>query len=213
MAGRTLTQYAVPVTFGLVAAQWLAGVLDAPSAVEARRDDAAGAVWGSGRAPSLLTADLVADPVAAVAAGWPTTLGLTWPGLPWHTHRTPVTRLGDALVETCDAWGLIAGDVLQLGPARDRRGPRAAAAGRGGSSTMPHKQNPVLSVLVRSGRAAGAVAGGPAAPSSALRRRRATGRGVARGVARRCAACSQLTVGAAAQAAELVARLEVARGP
>ena len=63
-----------------------------------------------------------------------------------HPRATAVTRLGDALVRCTDAWGRIAEDVLALA------GPRSASSARatgGGSSTMPQKQNPVLSVLVR----------------------------------------------------------------
>jgi 3-carboxy-cis,cis-muconate cycloisomerase len=66
---------------------------------------------------------------------------------PWHTVRTPLTRYADALVRTTDALGHLANDVLVL--ARTEVAEVAEPAGRGGSSSMPHKQNPVLSVLVR----------------------------------------------------------------
>ena len=65
---------------------------------------------------------------------------------PWHTQRRPVTRAGDALVAATDACGRIARDVLVLG--RPEIGELSEAVG-GGSSSMPHKANPVLSVLVR----------------------------------------------------------------
>ena len=146
MVGRTLTQYAVPVTFGLKAAQWLTGVLDARAALGA----VVLPVQCGGAAGTLaLTGELVADPLAAARA-LADELGLVAPGLSWHTRRTPVTRLGDALVETCDALGHIAGDVLLLGRPEIAEVREATAEGRGRSSTMPHKQNPVLSVLVRS---------------------------------------------------------------
>jgi 3-carboxy-cis,cis-muconate cycloisomerase len=57
-----------------------------------------------------------------------------------------VTRIGDALVTCCDAWGHIAGDVVT--GSRAEVGEFAEGHG-GGSSTMPHKRNPVLSVLIR----------------------------------------------------------------
>jgi 3-carboxy-cis,cis-muconate cycloisomerase len=146
MVGRTLTQYAVPVTFGLKAAQWLTGVLDARAALRA----VVLPVQCGGAAGTLaLVTELVADPLAAARA-LADELGLVAPALSWHTRRTPVTRLGDALVETCDALGHIAGDVVLLGRPEIAEVREATAAGRGGSSTMPHKQNPVLSVLVRS---------------------------------------------------------------
>jgi 3-carboxy-cis,cis-muconate cycloisomerase len=148
MAGRTLTQYAVPVTFGLLAAQWLAGVLDARNRVGTLHDSLP--VQCGGAAGTLsLAGDLVADPVSA-ARGLATTLELSWPGLPWHTRRTPITRLGDALAETCDALGVLAADVLQLGRPEVGEVSERLPPGRGGSSTMPGKQNPVLSILVRS---------------------------------------------------------------
>jgi 3-carboxy-cis,cis-muconate cycloisomerase len=60
--------------------------------------------------------------------------------------RTPVTRLGDALVTTTDALARIANDVLVM----SRPEIAELAEGRpGGSSTMPGKSNPVMSVLVR----------------------------------------------------------------
>jgi 3-carboxy-cis,cis-muconate cycloisomerase len=66
--------------------------------------------------------------------------------LPWHTVRTTVTRLGDALVRCTDAWGHIAEDVLVL--SRPEIGEVTEGTG-GGSSTMPDKKNPVLSALIR----------------------------------------------------------------
>jgi 3-carboxy-cis,cis-muconate cycloisomerase len=65
---------------------------------------------------------------------------------PWHTQRRPVTRVADALVAATDACGRIARDVLTL--TRAEIGELSEARG-GGSSSMPHKANPVLSVLVR----------------------------------------------------------------
>jgi 3-carboxy-cis,cis-muconate cycloisomerase len=151
MAGRTLTQYAVPITFGLKAARWLDGVLDA-------RDQLAGVRLPAqlGGAVGTLAATVeaarwsdVAEPVKAaraVASEAAAVLGLD-DVAPWHTNRSPVTRLADALTSATDAWGRIANDVLVL--ARPEVGELAEPPGRGGSSTMPQKANPVLSVLVR----------------------------------------------------------------
>jgi 3-carboxy-cis,cis-muconate cycloisomerase len=148
MAGRTLTQWAVPITFGLKAAQWLSGVLDALERL--RETEAALPVQCGGAAGTLsLAAALSGDPVAAAAA-MAEELGLVWPGLPWHTTRTPVTRIGDALVGACDAMGVLAGDVATLSRPEVGEVREGAVPGRGRSSTMPHKRNPVLSILVRS---------------------------------------------------------------
>jgi 3-carboxy-cis,cis-muconate cycloisomerase len=67
-------------------------------------------------------------------------------GAPWHSNRGRVTATGDALVRCTDAWGRIANDVLTL--SRPEIGELSEGT-TGGSSTMPQKANPVLSVLVR----------------------------------------------------------------
>jgi 3-carboxy-cis,cis-muconate cycloisomerase len=147
MAGRTLTQYAVPITFGLKAARWLVGVLDALEELEVVSRNLP--VQCGGAAGTLSRAASVVDPVAAASA-FAGHLGLVWPGMPWHTYRAPVTRVGDALVRVCDALGVMAADLLTLGRPEIGEVSEGAVAGRGGSSTMPHKRNPVLSVLVNS---------------------------------------------------------------
>lgn len=148
--GRTLTQYAVPVTFGLVAATWLQGVLDARDDLRAARDRlpaSFGGAAGTLAAPRALLAPVGAD-VLVVVASAARRLGLEWT-TPWHTSRAPVTRVGDALTGVSDAYGRIAADVLARARPEVAELREGAAAGRGGSSTMPHKSNPVLSVQVR----------------------------------------------------------------
>jgi 3-carboxy-cis,cis-muconate cycloisomerase len=152
MAGRTLTQHAVPITFGLKAAQWLQGVLDArddlrrvtrrlPAQVGGAAGTLAAAAELVSRSGSSATVEQVVGNAAAA-------LGLAVTP-PWHTSRAPLTRYADALVTATDAWGRIANDVLLL--VRPELGELAedAVEGRGGSSTMPQKANPVLSVLIR----------------------------------------------------------------
>lgn len=148
MAARTLTQHAVPTTFGLKAAQWLTGVLDA-------YDDVVGLVLpvqvGGAAGTLAATVELAADLPAPVEAATGLALELATrlrlaPSTPWHTSRATVTRLGDAAVRCTDAWGRIANDVLTL--SRPEIGELSEGSG-GGSSTMPHKSNPVLSTLVR----------------------------------------------------------------
>lgn len=152
MAGRTLTQHAVPITFGLKAAQWLQGVLDARDDLRrvsrklpAQFGGAAGTLAASAELLALSGSPADLETVVADAAR---ILGLE-PAPPWHTSRAPFTRYADALVLTTDAWGRIANDVLLL--TRPELGELAedAVEGRGGSSTMPQKANPVLSVLIR----------------------------------------------------------------
>jgi len=148
MVGRTLTQHAVPITFGLKSAQWLSGVLDAMAEVD---DVLVGLpVQCGGAAGTLaLVGELTDEPLAAAQA-FADELALSWPGIPWHTNRSVITRIGAAAVTACDALGVVAADVSTLCRPEIAELREGAVAGRGGSSTMPHKHNPVLSVLIRS---------------------------------------------------------------
>lgn len=143
--GRTLTQWAVPTTFGLKAAQWLAGIQDAIERLDALTFPIQ--YGGAGGTRALLVQLAGSGPAAAAAPVLAAELGLA-EALPWHTRRGVVTAIGDALATATDALGVVASDVLLLGRPEVAEVREGAAAGRGGSSTMPHKQNPVLSVLV-----------------------------------------------------------------
>jgi 3-carboxy-cis,cis-muconate cycloisomerase len=143
MLARTLTQPAVPTTFGAKAATWLHGVLDAD-------DDLAALAFPAqlGGAAGTLAALVELGGVErarSVRAAFAAALGLA-ASPPWHTNRAPVTRLADAAVRASDAWGRIANDVLVLG--RPEIG-ELADGSAGGSSTMPHKANPTIATLVR----------------------------------------------------------------
>ncbi|MEU4420193.1 lyase family protein [Actinoplanes sp. NPDC024001] len=147
MAGRTLTQHAVPITFGLKAATWLTGVLDARGRLAAvDLPVQIGGAAGSLAAPVALGGSpaVAGDLIAATAAA----LGLPVRD-PWHTARAPLTGIADALVTCTDAWGRIANDVLVAARPEIHELSEGAVSGRGGSSAMPNKQNPVLSVLIR----------------------------------------------------------------
>ncbi len=147
MAGRTLTQHAVPTTFGLKAAQWLQGVLDAREDLRALRFPVqVGGAAGTLAAATELAGD--ADAALFLVAETARLLGLEM-APSWHTSRAPVTRYADALVRATDAMGHIANDVLLLARPEIAELAEPAVEGRGGSSTMPQKANPVLSVLVR----------------------------------------------------------------
>ncbi|PNI08981.1 3-carboxy-cis,cis-muconate cycloisomerase [Arthrobacter sp. AFG7.2] len=147
---RSLTQHSLPFTFGLRAAQWFHGAAAAgrvlaalPFPVQfggAAGTLAAGTVLSSG---SSHTPFSLADALAAQ-------LSLATAVAPWHTNRITITSLGNALAAVLDALGKIAADVLFLSRPEVGELAEPRAAGRGVSSAMPQKQNPVLSVLVRS---------------------------------------------------------------
>jgi 3-carboxy-cis,cis-muconate cycloisomerase len=71
-------------------------------------------------------------------------LGLREPALPWHTSRAPVAELAGALAGVAAAAAKIAVDVVLLAQTEVRE---VAEHEPGGSSTMPHKRNPVGAVL------------------------------------------------------------------
>ncbi|MFI5932106.1 lyase family protein [Actinoplanes sp. NPDC051494] len=76
--------------------------------------------------------------------------GLRRPVLPWHTLRAPVADVGSVLAFVTGVLGKIAVDVLALSRTEVGEVVEPAAAGRGASSAMPHKRNPVLATLIRS---------------------------------------------------------------
>lgn len=151
---RSLTQHALPTTFGLRAANWLSGLTAAGQQLDAALA-ALPLQWG-GAVGTLasLTDSLEAGhddavPVPDLVTSLAARLGLVDPGAPWHTNRMPVTVLGAALANTVAAAGTMAADVLTFSRPEIAEVSEPRAPGRGGSSAMPQKQNPVLSVLIR----------------------------------------------------------------
>lgn len=156
MVGRTLTQHALPISFGLKASSWLAGVDAAAADVPERihptvsYGGAAGTLAaglalcdrGRGRKDSL-------DRLCELLGRWAGQLGLELPEGVWHTDRVPVLRTAAALAGTTAALGRMANDVLVMSRPEIGELREPAAPGRGVSSAMPQKQNPVLSVLLK----------------------------------------------------------------
>jgi 3-carboxy-cis,cis-muconate cycloisomerase len=155
MIGRTLLQQAVPVTFGVVAAGWLAG-LDAAITGLAQTRRTRLAVQFGGAAGTL--ASLGADGIR-VKAMLADELELADPPLPWHTERLRIIDVGAAMARVTAALSKIARDVTLLaqtevaevvegGGGPDGGGADAGAPRRGGSSAMPNKSNPVAAVAI-----------------------------------------------------------------
>ncbi|MEU6374358.1 3-carboxy-cis,cis-muconate cycloisomerase [Streptomyces sp. NPDC046909] len=155
MTGRTLALHAVPTTFGLKAAGWRQGVLDARGRVE--RILGEGLPVSLGGAAGTLAGYLeyagagrAEDYDVRLAAAYADELGLHTPALPWHSLRAPVAEIAAALALTTGALGKIAVDVQSLARTEVAEVSEPPVAGRGASSAMPHKRNPVLSTLIRS---------------------------------------------------------------
>lgn len=142
LVARTLGQQAAPTTFGLKAAGWLVGLVETR---ERLRQVRAALPAQLGGAVGTLAALGPAGP--AVAERFAEHLGLATSPLPWHTRRQPLLDLAAALGGLLAATGKVALDVGLL--AQTEVGEVAeGGTGRGGSSAMPHKRNPVDSVLV-----------------------------------------------------------------
>src|SRR5262249_36959307 len=138
MLARTLTQPALPSTVGMRMANWLSGVVDAADTIAllpALPVQAGGAAGTLAAARELAGSQGEALAMSDALAG---ALGLT-PATPWHTTRSVVTRIGDALVTCCDAWGHIATDVATA--SRTETGEMAEGRG-GGASTRRRKNKP-----------------------------------------------------------------------
>jgi 3-carboxy-cis,cis-muconate cycloisomerase len=141
MAGRTLLQQALPITFGLKAAGWLAGLDDATARLEDVRRSRL-AVQLGGAAGTLASLGSSGPEVLAYLAE---ELGLPAPMVPWHTARARVAELGSALGGAAGAIGKPARDVTLLAQTEIAE-VREKGPSRGGSSTLPHKHNPIAAV-------------------------------------------------------------------
>jgi 3-carboxy-cis,cis-muconate cycloisomerase len=140
MAARTLLQQALPTTFGLKAAGWLVAVDEARDLLDAVPLE----VELGGAAGTLASLGDEGLPVLARLAA---ELDLAEPVLPWHTRRVRVGQLGSALALTAGALEKIALDLKLLGQTEVGEVAESSDGGRGGSSTLPHKRNPVGATL------------------------------------------------------------------
>jgi 3-carboxy-cis,cis-muconate cycloisomerase len=140
MPARTLLQQALPTTFGLKAAGWLCAVDDAR-----RRLAALPLTVELGGAAGTLAS--LAPEGIRVLGHLAEELGLEEPVLPWHTSRARMAELGAALALAAGALEKVAQDVTLLAQTEVAEVAEPAGDGRGGSSALPHKRNPVGSVL------------------------------------------------------------------
>jgi 3-carboxy-cis,cis-muconate cycloisomerase len=152
MAGRTLLQHALPITFGLKCAGWLQALrpsldelhLWAPNHLQF--GGAAGTLASLGQqAIPVLKALKQHETGPTVAPGRRMFLG---PGLPWHTARGHHERIAARAGILCSTLGKIARDITLLMQTEVAEVFEPSAPGKGGSSTLPHKRNPVQSVAI-----------------------------------------------------------------
>ena len=156
MPGRTWMQQALPVTLGLK----LAGTLDALLRWQVRLEELLPRVLVlqfGGAAGTLASLKQDALPVAAELAK---VLGLTLPDLPWHTQRDRLLEIAAWYAGTGATLAKFAQDFALLMQTEVAEVSEPAVAGRGGSSAMPHKRNPVIcaSILTAAQRTPGLMA-------------------------------------------------------
>ncbi|MDP9430193.1 MAG: 3-carboxy-cis,cis-muconate cycloisomerase [Actinomycetota bacterium] len=143
VTGRTLMQQALPTTFGLKAAGWLAGLdgarirlAEVVASLPVQYGGAVGTLAASRGSGVALRAALAEE------------LGLTTTAVPWHSVRLPVADLAGALGAAAGAVATVAVDVVLLAQSEVAE-VAEVGEGRGGSSAMPHKQNPVAAICAR----------------------------------------------------------------
>lgn len=143
MVARTWLQHALPTTFGLKAAVLLDALSRDRERIAAARNRMA---LQFGGAAGTLAA--LGDAGLKVAEALAEELSLPLPDLPWHSSRDRVAELAAALGILTGTLGTLGRDVslmmqMEVAEAFEPTGP-----GRGGSSTMPHKRNPVSSAVL-----------------------------------------------------------------
>jgi 3-carboxy-cis,cis-muconate cycloisomerase len=138
---RTWMQHALPISFGLKAAGYAAALARSRNRLSRLRDEALVLQFGgaAGTLAALGKRGLeVAEKLAAE-------LGLPLPEAPWHSHRDRLAEIAAALAILAGTCGKIARDVSLLMQTEVAEAFEPTGPGRGGSSTMPHKRNPVAS--------------------------------------------------------------------
>src|SRR5689334_5992881 len=139
MVARTWLQHALPMPFGLKLAEYAAALHRSRLRLKRLRDEALALQFGGAAGTLAALGDkglLVADVLARE-------LKLPLPEAPWHTHRDRIAEAASVFAIVAGTCGKIARDVSLMMQTDVGEAFEPSAEGRGGSSTMPHKRNPV----------------------------------------------------------------------
>ncbi|MFI8647160.1 3-carboxy-cis,cis-muconate cycloisomerase [Pseudomonas iridis] len=139
MAGRTWLQHATPVTLGMKIAGWLGAVTRSRQRLRELKPRLLVLQFG-GASGTLAALGEQALPIAQALAE---ELQLTLPEQPWHTQRDRVVEFGAVLGLIAGSLGKLGRDISLLMQTEAAEVFEPSAPGKGGSSTMPHKRNPV----------------------------------------------------------------------
>lgn len=144
MAGRTHSQQALPIPFGLKVAGWLAPLVRHRQRLAEIKPRLLCVQFG-GAAGTLSVLGESGLQVQAALAG---ELNLTVPPMPWHTQRDNLVELAGWLSLVSGSLAKMAQDIILLAQTEIGELRESADSTRGGSSTMPQKHNPVISELI-----------------------------------------------------------------
>ena len=146
MIGRTWLQHALPITFGMKLAGWLDALLRHQQRLAACREQVCVLQFGgaSGTLASL------GEHASSVTQAMAQELDLATSHLPWHAHRDRFVECATTLGMLSGTLGKIARDISLMSQTEVAELSEPGAPGRGGSSSMPHKRNPVGSAAVSS---------------------------------------------------------------
>jgi 3-carboxy-cis,cis-muconate cycloisomerase len=139
LAGRTWLQHATPVTLGMKIAGWLGAVTRSRQRLQQLKPRLLVLQFG-GASGTLAALGEQAMPIAQALAE---ELKLTLPDQPWHTQRDRLVEFGSVLGLIAGSLGKLGRDISLLMQTEAAEVFEPSAPGKGGSSTMPHKRNPV----------------------------------------------------------------------
>lgn len=146
MIGRTWLQHALPITFGMKLAGWVDALLRHYQRLAVCREQVCVLQFGgaSGTLASL------GEHASSVSQAMAQELDLATPHLPWHAHRDRFVECATTLGMLTGTLGKIARDIALMSQTEVAELSEPGGPGRGGSSSMPHKRNPVGSAAVLS---------------------------------------------------------------
>jgi 3-carboxy-cis,cis-muconate cycloisomerase len=144
MAGRTHGQQALPISFGWKVANWLTPVLRHAE----RLDQISPRLWVVQFGGAAGTLAALGDKGIEVMEALAAELKLAVPAMPWHAQRDSLVEFAGWLSLVTGSLGKMAQDIILLAQSEVGEVSESAEEGRGGSSTMPQKSNPITSELI-----------------------------------------------------------------
>jgi 3-carboxy-cis,cis-muconate cycloisomerase len=139
VVARTWLQHALPMPFGLKLAEYAAALHRSRVRLQQLRRESLALQFG-GAAGTLAA---LGDKGMLVAESLANELQLPLPEAPWHTHRDRLAEAASVMAIIAGTCGKIARDIQLMMQTDVAEAFEPAGEGRGGSSTMPHKRNPV----------------------------------------------------------------------